>query len=209
VRARTRTCCSFATGVYLGIQLMPVAQPSPTEQRITIYVLPYIRKFLLARLADPARRLSDETSRQLFDDLQARLSGRKLLGVVNDYDPARDQPQQRVVLVVGRGRSRSRDLSLTVHEHLTGFMSKAYQREMYQWVDFYRSRLGMSTRKALSKFREHYAISEDDHAFLSAERLYYKHCQGKGEQRRRAAAQSIRKPRGAGTVASQRWDSPR
>ena len=181
---------------------MPSATQPPEEKEICIYVQPYIRKYLLARLADPVRRLTDGHSRALFDTLEQRLGGRKLIAVVNDYDVRKDEPTTRVRLRV-QLKPQQKDLNATHHAHLTGILTRSYQQEMYEWVDWYRTRLGMSTRRALKQFLRHYSISEEDYAFLSAERMYHKHCQRTGQSRPRK--QSVRNRRGAAGEPSRRW----
>lgn len=170
---------------------MPSAPPTPPEeQAITIYVAPYVRKYVLARLADPARRLADAKSRELYDAVQRRLQGRSLVQVVNDFDAHTDKPSTRLQLVVRTRPGQRAEINPTVRAHLSGCLTKSYQHEMFDWVNWYRTRLGMSARRALTQFRRHYAITEEDHPFLNEERMYYRHggsgIGGKQSRRKRA-----------------------
>ena len=77
--------------MHRGILAMP--QPIP----IRIYVKPYVRKYVLARLCQPDRLLLDEGAQALWDTLERSLRGRTLVQVVNDYDPHSDPPKGYVV----------------------------------------------------------------------------------------------------------------
>jgi hypothetical protein len=55
--------------------------------------------------------------------------------------------------------------------------------EMYHQVDWFRQVLGVSARKGLELFRLQYSITEEDHGFATAERLYQRHCKRSGISR--------------------------
>lgn len=162
---------------------MPVAQPSPTE--IIIYVKPYVRKFAVGRLSDPARMATDAKSRQLFLELERELhNGRKLVRVVNDFDPVADKANTRVRLLVIAPKGLAADVSFFRHRYVAAMLTRHFLDEMYSWVDWYCNRLGMGPRQALANFRKHYSITEEDHAFDTAERMYRFHRSGRNKRRR-------------------------
>lgn len=153
----------------------------PEGTAITLYVTPYVRKFVITNLADPQRGLVNSGARWLWADLQRHL-GYDLLGVLNDYDPHVDAPRGRVTVFV-----RTPDGPVQLHDkklsRIAWKLTHAYLSDMYSWVDYYRLRFGMKVRPAMEQFRKQYSITEEDHAFASAERMYQYHCQRNGKSR--------------------------
>lgn len=159
---------------------MPEQRCAPTE--IEIHVKPYVRKYVLARLGDPKRVATDDSSRRLYTDLERELRGRRLVAVVQDYDPHHG-PRTKVRLLVEPRPNQQPEVSYYHHRYVTGMLTKAFLREMYGWVDWYRHRLGMSTGQALQMFRRHYDITEDDHSLETARRMYSHHLRGRSRVR--------------------------
>jgi hypothetical protein len=100
-------------GVHRGILAMPQTIP------IRIYVKPYVRKYVLARLCQPDRLLLDEGAQALWDTLERSLSGRTLVQVVNDYDPLTDRPVGYLVLLVIPKDRQQADISHWHHRTVT------------------------------------------------------------------------------------------
>lgn len=172
-----------AIPVTVGIALRPACTVAsvlmPEEAAITLYVKPYISKFVVARLARIER--FDATSWQLQKMLQAQLRHR-VLNVVNTYVPSVDKPIWKVIVMVEHDARFSLDPTQDRRQHINLELNKAFMAEMFQWVDFYRS-LGNKARVSLELFRRHYSITEEDHHFHSAERLYQLYCQRTGKSR--------------------------
>lgn len=139
---------------------------------ITIYVKPYVLKYVVHRLCDPERVYFDAGSRQLWSELQAALRGRELCAVRNTLDMERDRPSQRLTLMVRPGARQPADISYWRHRYVTGLLTKAYLQEMCDMVDWHTGALRRGVRQSLELFRRHYGVSEDDHALHTAERIY-------------------------------------
>ena len=144
-------------------------QPIP----IRIYVKPYVRKYVLARLCQPDRLLLDEGAQTLWDTLERSLRGRTLVQVVNDFDPLTDRPVGYLVLLVIPKDRQQADISHWHHRTVTGKLTKACLNEMALRVNWYRCRLGKRTREAIELWRRSYGITEEDHPLLTAERIYH------------------------------------
>lgn len=139
---------------------------------ITIFVKPYVRKYVVHRLCDPERVYFDASSRQLWKNLQTQLSGRELCGVLNNLDMEKDRPSQRLILLVRPRKRQPADISYWRHRYVTAMLGKAYLDEMCAMVDWHTGVLRRGIRQSLELFRQHYGVSEDDHALHTAERIY-------------------------------------
>lgn len=148
------------------------------EKSITLYLTPYLRLYLLAKLGDLHRAAQDTDARQLWTEMSAQLGGR-ITRVVNDYG-TRPSLTGRVELYLDVPDSvclepNASGRTLRV-ENAMSVLQRAYKTEMFQQVTWMRLVLGVTAREGLTFFRRRYSITEEDYAFLSEERLYQKHC---------------------------------
>ncbi len=148
------------------------AMSPTTPQPIAIYLKPYVRKFVLARLAGSDRYFTAE-DRMLWQRLQDNLMGRQLVRV--EPDDLGAVPRQRVVLVVRPNRRREYDLSHYKHRYVAAALTRAYLDEMCAWVDWHWPRANCRIIDSLDLFRERYAVTEEDHPLSTAERVYRLH----------------------------------
>ncbi len=160
----------------------------PQTLPIRIYVKPYVRKYVLARLCQPHRLLLDEGAQTLWDTLERSLRGRTLVQVVNDYDPDTDQPKGYLTLLIVPGPRQQADISHWHHRTVTGKLTKACLNEMALRVNWYRCRLGKRTREAIELWRRSYGITEEDHPLLTAERIYHHRLNPRGRSNTRRPA---------------------
>lgn len=192
VRARVRDTLlcwqRFVTGVHRGItQLMPQDDAiAPQPVPITIYVNPAVRKYVLARLSDPEKVFFDERSRKLWEQLDQRLRGRRLVRLERPERMDEERPRQALVLHVLPNEHGNVQVSYYLHRYITSLLMKAYVGELREWVSWYHGKLGMDRLKALDVFRRRYDISEDDHPLENAYRLLY--VQRRRKKRRRKVA---------------------
>lgn len=151
-----------------------------TPVPITIYVKPYVRKYVVHRLSDPEKLYFDSSSRRLWSDLQAALRGRKLVRVPNTLDMEKDLPSQRLILMVIPRKGHAADISYWQHRYVTAMLTKAYLTEMCDMVTWHNVVLHRGVRQSLDLFRRTYGVTEDDHALHTAERIYrYRQKRGK------------------------------
>lgn len=139
---------------------------------ITIFVKPYVLKYVVRRLSDPARVYFDATSQKLWTDLQQVLRGRELCGVVNTLDKEYDRPSQRLTLLVRPRPGQPADISYFQHRYVTGLLTKSYLNDMCEVVRWHAVVLGRGVRQSLELYRNYYGVSEEDHALHTAERIY-------------------------------------
>ena len=149
-------------------------------QHITLYLSPYLRLYLLAKLGDRERAANDVDARELWQKLGHLLGGRLVL-VENDYSEQLTQ-SGKVYLQVELREGVLPDRPWRVNE-AQAELQRRYQSEMCLQVDWYRAVLNTTARHALGLFRARYSISEDDHAFRSAERYYHRYRQRSGASR--------------------------
>jgi hypothetical protein len=158
---------------------------APTPTCVTLYLSPYLRLYLLAKLGDRDRVATDADAVSLWTRLGEMLGGR-LVQVRNDYAerPSMYGVVQLYVELEDGVRLVPAPNGRLMHiERVHGELQRRYMLEMYHQVDWFRQVLGLSARKGLELFRMQYSITEEDHAFSTAERMYQRHCQRAGLSR--------------------------
>jgi len=161
---------------------MAEAKPVP-PQPVTLYVKPYVRKYVLARLGGACL---DSGDRVLWDELQRELrAGRELVAIVPSTDPY-DRPSQRLELMVRPGNGGDAEVSYFGHRYITAALTKAYLREMFRWVEWSTTTKGWSVLGSLEAFRRRYGISEDDQQLATASRMYRGYLKGRSLVKRSA-----------------------
>lgn len=182
--APSGSCTASLWRRFPGIGItMSEAKPAPHQ--ITLYLSPYLRLYVLAKLGDRDRAANDVDARALWLEMGQLLGGR-LIQVENDYEQ-RPVNSGKVVMLLELRDGVSLEPNANGRQHRVemaqAVLQRRYLHEMYHQVDWYRSILKLTARNGLELFREQYAVSEDDHAFATAERLYQRYCQRNGKSR--------------------------
>lgn len=156
---------------------LPAARPGhvlkmPEQLEETLYVKPYIYKFVLAKLGDP-QLVAMDLDRQAFHKDLERMLGLRLVQVVNDYDPQHDNPTWKLKVVLEPRPEGAQELRLRRRNCTNSFLQARFLEEMHAMVVWFRLRLPHFTiRDALDLYRRKYGITEEDYAFQSMERLH-------------------------------------
>lgn len=170
------------------------------EETLPLYLTPHLRKWMLSRLGRPDRLVWDGEARKLWEQLE-KVMHCNILEVVNDYRP-NGPPQSRVLVRIRYDGERierpdgKRDWRL---EKVQAELMRAFLEDMYATTDWHRFRGGKTARASLLVFRDYYSITEDDHAYRTAERLYQIYCRKRGLSRpykRRRTVRISRRRRG-------------
>ena len=160
----------------------------PQGATITLYVKPYIHRFVVARLGDPAKLATDVSALRLRDALE------RILGVwferlehVDTFDPSGDRVACWTVAFTLRSpyhRAPSRETQ--DRELVNAKLESTFRAEMCTWVDFYRRSMGINPTPAMELFLKYYDIREQDYRRASALRAYhlYRNRQGYRHSRR-------------------------
>lgn len=155
------------------------------QKSVTLYLSPYLRLYVLAKLGDPKRAANDPDARELWHQLGRELGGR-IISVENDY---KERPSMSGLVVVHLQLRHNIQLGpgpsgrVYRFEEAARMLQRRFLNEMFNQVDWFRAVLHTSARQGLLFFRQQYSITEEDHAFGTAERLYQKHLNRHGRSR--------------------------
>ncbi len=172
----------FATGVHRGICRMPQGAT------VTLYVKPYIYRYVVAKLADPARMATDRCALVLRADLE-RLLHQLVVGVehVDRYDLSGDrEPRTQLVLQLDHPWKPSDRAERVSRDSINSYLEHSFRQEMFVWVDFYRRSMRLCTVEAIQKFFAHYDVRVQDYNLGSAKQTYnrYRRRDARGRKRR-------------------------
>jgi hypothetical protein len=146
----------------------------PQGAAVTLYVKPYIYRYVVAKLADPERMARDASCFRLLEDLQ-RVFGRWIERVDDSGARANGQPNGRVVIVLNAPWDLAATKERDERHRINAMLERTFLQEMYIWVDFYRRSMGVHKKKAMQLFFDTYHLSEEDYQLESAMRVYRKH----------------------------------
>lgn len=139
------------------------------EAAVTLYVKPHIRRFVQRKLADPAAAAYDATARSLWIELE-RLLDLKVLGVcTDDRDPIAPVWQLSLLTLPGTPASKLDPLAYRRYQ-VNNALNKAFYADMYHAVHHVHRVQGLTMREGLTRYRDHYGVTEEDHPFSNAER---------------------------------------
>lgn len=157
----------------------------PREATITLYVKPYIRRFVQAKLADPQGALHDATARELWLQLQRALQ-LPVVGVAPDgLDDT--HPVWQVSLRTSEDLPDEKLDPDRYHRDLANaVLNKAYYNDMFQAVKYSLGVLDINIPEALSQHRARYGVTEEDYKLEHAVRLYQKHHRRHRNRQRKA-----------------------
>jgi hypothetical protein len=144
------------------------------EHVIRIYVKPYVRKYLLRKLGEPSRLHWDDGAKHLVDRINAKLRGRKLVALVNDYHHG-ENGRAYLDLIVTSSLENA-ELSWFAHRYLSPVLHKEYMSAMFYDLDWFQRAipvpLASGPRAAIMLWQRCNSITEDEHSLETIERLY-------------------------------------
>lgn len=177
VRARVRDTgnlwCIFVPAC-IAASLMP------REQLVTLYVKPYIRRFVQRKLSDASSAATDAVARMLWQELERILLLRIVCAVPDE--PGQDRACWNVQLEVVTEDPAALDPIQRRRVTINSLLNKAFYSEFYSAVTYHCHVLGYNQRTAINAYRSTYGLTEDDLSMDSSERLYRKY---KKKDRRR------------------------
>lgn len=145
----------------------------PREQLVTLYVKPYIRRFVHRKLRDADSAATDAVARMLWLELERILRLRIVCAVPDE--PGQDSACWNVQLEVVTEDPAALDPIQRRRVTINTLLNKAFYSEFYCEVTYRCHVLGYNQRTAINAYRSTYGLTEDDLSMDSSERLYRKY----------------------------------
>ena len=171
--------CSFVPAC-IAASLMP------REQLVTLYVKPYIRRFVQRKLSDAGTAATDAVARTLWQELE-RILHVRVIGVVQD-SPTSTAVPWHVQLVVDADDPSKLDPIERRRVIINALLNRTYYADMAATVSLYRRVLGLKLRHSILRHQQYYGITEEHQSMRTAERLYYRWQDLEGRKKKRTHA---------------------